>query len=105
MITENWEALSKSLGAERIHTLLHSRDDSGSLFYIRDYYGYPDGAFRGLLSFQLSEESLMSNFNDFDKYTDTLCFAFDESGTVIMSSKKELQGKTISNLTVHGVSL
>lgn len=105
MITDNREALSKSLGTERIHTLMHSRDDSGSLFYIRDYYGYPDGAFKGLLSFQLSEESLMSNFTDFDKYTDTLCFAFDESGIVIMSSKEELQGETISALSVQGVSL
>lgn len=105
IITENWQELSKTLGSNHINLLQHSPECSDSIFYIRDYYGYPDGTFKGLLSFQLSEQALMSGFSDFDKYTNTLCFAYDDSGTVIMSNNRDIQNGSISSITVDGISL
>lgn len=105
MITESWQELSKTLGSSRINLLQHSRDYSDSIFYIRDYYGYPGGDFKGLLSFQLSEQALMSGFSEFDKYTNTLCFAYDDSGAVIMSNNRDIQNASITSMTVDGKSL
>lgn len=104
-VTQNWEQFSKTLGTDRIHILCHSPKQTDSVLYIRDYYGYPDGAFKGLIGFQLSEQALMSVFRDFEKYTNTICFAFDESGAVIMSNHPDIRGGSITSLSIEDVSL
>lgn len=103
-IRKNLPSISQQ-NTERIHTMLHLSPDSDDILYIRDFYGYPDISFKGLISFQLSESSLMSCFSDFDKYTDALCFAYDNEGTVIMSNSPSVKNKTMDSIYIDGVSL
>lgn len=102
----DYEKLTGKTENQRINLLIHSQSSEDSVIYYRDYYSYPENQFKGLLSLRLNEKELMSVFNDLqEKYTNTLCFVYDSSETVIASNNAEIQNGTISRLSVNNIPL
>lgn len=105
-LMQSWGQLNKKTENPRINFLMHSQSTDSSVIYHRDYYSYPGNQFKGLLSFQIDENELMSVFSDLmAKYTDTLCFIYDDKGNVIASNNENIQDGTISQLTFNKIPL
>lgn len=105
MVTGTWQNLQKQLGHERIHTLTNLSDTQNSLFYLRDYYAYPDNTFKGLIGLQLNEDALLSVFDPFEEYENTLCFLYDTKENIVISSNKTLCNKTLQTNLKNNISL
>lgn len=102
----NWKESEIKGSNQRINMLIHSRSSDNSVIYHRDYYSYPENQFKGLLSFQIDENELLSVFNELvSKYTGTLCFIYDNDGSVIAGNTENLKNGTISRLSVDGITL
>ena len=90
---------------ERVNLLLHSPADSASLYYIRDYYDYSSGNFKGIVSLQIQESSLLKCFDDFAKYENSICLIYDRSGNILADTSGKLHGININEPYNGGASL
>lgn len=101
-----WKTLDTGSPDHRINILTHSKSIDNTIIYYRDYYSYPENEFKGLLNLQIDEKKLMSVFDDLsDKYTDTLCFIYNNDGTLIAGNSEILEYENIAHAVQGNISL